>query len=91
MKKIYVGNLSFNCSDHDLAAMFTEFGEVASAKVVLDRDTGRSRGFGFVEMSDDNAAMQAISGVNGKEVDGRTLNVNEARPREPRGGGGSRW
>ena len=91
MKKIYVGNLSFNCSDHDLAALFADFGEVASAKVVLDRDTGRSRGFGFVEMSDDNSAMQAIQGVNGKEVDGRTLNVNEARPREPRGGGGSRW
>ena len=95
MKKIYVGNLSFNCNDHDLSAMFTEFGEVTSATVVQDRDTGRSRGFGFVEMSDDNAAMQAIQGINGKEVDGRTLNVNEARPREPRGGGGggggSRW
>jgi len=90
LKKIYVGNLSFNSNDHDLAAMFSEYGEVASAKVVLDRDTGRSRGFGFVEMSDDNTAMAAIQGVNGKEVDGRTLNVNEARPREPRGGG-SRW
>lgn len=89
MKKIYVGNLSFNCSDHDLAAMFSAHGEVASAKVVLDRDTGRSRGFGFVEMSDDNAAMAAIQAVNGQEVDGRTLTVNEARPREPRGG--SRW
>jgi len=84
-----VGNLSFNCSDHDLAAMFSAHGEVASAKVVLDRDTGRSRGFGFVEMSDDNAAMAAIQAVNGQEVDGRTLTVNEARPREPRGG--SRW
>ena len=84
-----MGNLSFNCSDHDLAAMFSAHGEVASAKVVLDRDTGRSRGFGFVEMSDDNAAMAAIQAVNGQEVDGRTLTVNEARPREPRGG--SRW
>ena len=90
MKKIYVGNLSFNSSDQDLAAMFREFGEVTSASVVMDRETGRSRGFGFVEMPDDSAAMQAIQGVNGKEIDGRTLNVNEARPREPRSGG-SRW
>jgi RNA recognition motif-containing protein len=90
LKKIYVGNLSFNSSDQDLAAMFREFGEVTSASVVMDRETGRSRGFGFVEMPDDSAAMQAIQGVNGKEIDGRTLNVNEARPREPRSGG-SRW
>lgn len=90
MKKIYVGNLSFSSSDQDLAGMFREFGEVTSASVVMDRETGRSRGFGFVEMPDDNAAMQAIQGVNGKEVDGRTLNVNEARPREPRNSG-SRW
>ncbi len=90
MKKIYVGNLSFNSNDRDLSAMFTQFGEVTSASVVMDRETGRSRGFGFVEMSDDNAAMQAIQGVNGKELDGRELNVNEARPREPRSGG-SRW
>jgi RNA recognition motif-containing protein len=90
LKKIYVGNLSFSSSDQDLAGMFREFGEVTSASVVMDRETGRSRGFGFVEMPDDNAAMQAIQGVNGKEVDGRTLNVNEARPREPRNSG-SRW
>jgi len=90
LKKIYVGNLSFDCNDHDLNTMFTEFGDVASATVVQDRDTGRSRGFGFVEMSDDNAAMKAIQDVNGKEIDGRTLNVNEARPREPRNSG-SRW
>ncbi len=89
MKKIYVGNLSFNSDDHDLAAIFSPHGEVASAKVVLDRDTGRSRGFGFVEMADDNAAMQAIEAMNGKEVDGRALTVNEARPREPRRT--SRW
>ena len=86
MKKIYVGNLSFNSNDDDLAAIFSQYGEVASAKVILDRDTGRSRGFGFVEMNDDNAADQAIQGVNGQEIDGRTLNVNEARPREPRRG-----
>ena len=90
LKKIYVGNLSFNSSDRDLATVFAEHGEVVSAKVVMDRDTGRSRGFGFVEMSDDSAAMKAIQAVNGKEVDGRTLNVNEARPREPRNTG-SRW
>ncbi len=90
MKKIYVGNLSFNSNDHDLNALFAEYGEVTSATVVMDRDTGRSRGFGFVEMSDDNAAMQAIQAVNGKDVDGRQLNVNEARPREPRNSG-SRW
>jgi RNA recognition motif-containing protein len=90
LKKIYVGNLSFNSNDDDLANTFAEFGEVVSAKVILDRETGRSRGFGFVEMSDDNAAMAAIQAVNGKEIDGRQLNVNEARPREPRSGG-SRW
>jgi RNA recognition motif-containing protein len=88
LKKIYVGNLSFTSNDHDLAAMFTQYGDVTSAKVVTDRDTGRSRGFGFVEMADDQAAMQAIQAVNGQEIDGRTLNVNEARPREQRG---SRW
>ncbi|MEZ4387170.1 MAG: RNA-binding protein [Candidatus Krumholzibacteriia bacterium] len=90
MKKIYVGNLSFDSTDRDLSTMFAEFGDVASASVVMDRDTGRSRGFGFVEMSDDAAAMKAIQAVNGKQVDGRELNVNEARPREPRSSG-SRW
>ncbi|MBU0741527.1 RNA-binding protein [bacterium] len=89
MKKIYVGNLSFNSNDRDLAAVFAPHGEVMSAKVVMDRDTDRSRGFGFVEMTDDNAAMQAIQALNGKEVEGRALNVNEARPREPRSG--SQW
>ena len=89
MKKIYVGNLSFDCNDRELAATFAEHGEVVSAKVVLDRETDRSRGFGFVEMSDDTAALKAIEALNGKEVSGRALNVNEARPREPRGG--SQW
>jgi RNA recognition motif-containing protein len=89
LKKIYVGNLSFNNDDHDLAAIFTPHGEVASAKVVTDRDTGRSRGFGFVEMTDDSAAQKAIEAINGQEVDGRALTVNEARPREPRRN--SRW
>jgi RNA recognition motif-containing protein len=89
LKKIYVGNLSFQTSDQDLEAIFAEFGSITSASVITDRDTGRSRGFGFVEMEDDSAAMNAIQGLNGREVDGRTLNVNEARPRQPRGG--SRW
>jgi RNA recognition motif-containing protein len=89
VKKIYVGNLSFTSDDHDLTAIFAEHGEVVSARVITDRDTGRSRGFGFVEMADDSAALKAIEAVNGKEVDGRALNVNEARPREPRQG--SRW
>lgn len=90
LKKIYVGNLSFQTTDQSLADTFAAHGEVASAKVVLDRETNRSRGFGFVEMTDDGAAQKAIDALNGKEVDGRTLNVNEARPREPRSGG-SRW
>ena len=89
MKKIYVGNLNFQTSDQDLEALFAEFGSITSASVVTDRETGRSRGFGFVEMEDDSAAMNAIQGLNGREVEGRALNVNEARPRQPRGG--SRW
>ena len=90
--KLYVGNLAYSIRDEDLQQAFAQYGTVTSAKVMMDRDTGRSKGFGFVEMSDDNAAMAAIQAVNGQEVDGRTLNVNEARPREPRsGGGGSRW
>ena len=90
MKKIYVGNLSWNTSEQQLEELFAQYGTVSSANVVLDRDTGRSRGFGFVEMEDDNSAMEAIQALNDKEVDGRTLNVNEARPRKPRGGG-NRW
>ena len=87
-KKLYVGNLSYNTSDSDLQRMFGAFGTVQSAQVVSDRDTGRSKGFGFVEMGNDQEAQAAISGLNGKEVDGRALTVNEARPREERGGGG---
>ena len=86
---IYVGNLAFSTNNADLEALFAEHGEVTKAQVITDRDTGRSRGFGFVEMTDDNAATAAIQAVNGQEIDGRTLTVNEARPREPRGG--SRW
>lgn len=85
MKKIYVGNLNYNTTDDDLAAMFSAYGEVVSAKVISDRETGRSRGFGFVEMANDDEALKAIENLNGAEQGGRSLNVNEARPREPRG------
>lgn len=90
MTNIYVGNLSFRTDDDALRAAFEPFGAVSSAKVVMDRETGRSRGFGFVEMEDGGAAQAAIEGTNGKDLDGRNLRVNEARPREerPRNGGG---
>lgn len=81
---IYVGNLSWSSTDDDLRTAFEAFGEVSSAKVIMDRETGRSRGFGFVEMPDDNASRQAIEDMNGKDLQGRTLRVNEARPREER-------
>jgi cold-inducible RNA-binding protein len=84
LKRIYVGNLSYETTDQDLMSLFSQYGSVNSATVVLDRDTGRSRGFGFVEMEDDAAATAAIEALNGKEVQGRSLNVNEARPRAPR-------
>ncbi len=87
-KNIYVGNLSFNTSEDELGELFGQFGEVSSAKIITDRDTGRSRGFGFVEMPDDAAADEAIETLNGRDFDGRALTVNEARPRENRGGGG---
>ena len=85
--KLYVGNLSFQTSSEDLQRLFGEAGTVESASVVEDRDTGRSRGFGFVEMSTAEEGRAAIEQLNGKEVDGRSLNVNEAKPREDRGGG----
>lgn len=81
---IYVGNLSFRMSDSDLEAVFAEFGEVKSAKVITDRETGRSKGFGFVEMMTELSGNEAIEALNGSEVQGRSLKVNEARPREPR-------
>lgn len=87
-KQIYVGNLAFGISNSDLQQMFEEFGTVQSAQVIMDRDTGRSKGFGFVEMSSEAEAQKAIDALNGKNVDGRNLTVNEARPREDRGGGG---
>ena len=94
--KLYVGNLTYAMRDDDLQQHFAEFGTVSSAKVMMDRDTGRSRGFGFVEMGSDAEAQAAIRGLNGQSIDGRALVVNEARPREERpggfggGGGGAR-
>ena len=86
-KKLYVGNLTFDATDADLTELFSPHGQVQSAQVVTDRDTGRSRGFGFVEMSD--GAEAAIAALNGQDFKGRSLTVNEAKPRES-GGGGSR-
>jgi RNA recognition motif-containing protein len=96
---IYVGNLSFDTSERDLEAAFAAYGAVSSARIATDRDTNRPRGFGFVEMASTSEAQAAIAGMNGKELGGRTLTVNEARPREDRGprsrgaggGGGGRW
>jgi len=89
-KRLYVGNLSFSVTSQTLEELFSQFGTVQSAQVVQDRESGRSKGFGFVEMADDNAAQEAIRGLNDKEHEGRPLTVNEARPREERGGGGGR-
>ena len=94
--KLYVGNLAYSVRDDSLQAAFSEFGTVTSAKVMMDRETGRSKGFGFVEMGSDAEAQAAINGMNGQALEGRPLVVNEARPREERpggfggGGGGSR-
>jgi len=86
--KLYVGNLNFRVSNEDLDSLFASYGQVRSAQVITDRDTGRSKGFGFVEMASDQEAQAAISALNGSEFQGRPLTVNEARPREDRGGGG---
>ena len=86
--KLYVGNLSYNMDNGQLEDLFSKYGQVRSAEVIQDRDTGRSKGFGFVEMNDDNAAREAMEGLNGQEQDGRPLTVNEARPKEARSGGG---
>ena len=98
-KKLYVGNLSFETTDSDLQNLFLSHGTVQSARVIMDRDAGRSKGFGFVEMDSDQHAQAAIQALNGQEANGRTLTVNEARPREERGdsraksgfGGGKRY
>ena len=88
MKKIYVGNLSWNCSDADLRELFAPFGSVESASVITDRETGRSRGFGFVEIDSADGADRAISELDGKDFDGRPLRVNEAQEKRRGGGGG---
>ncbi|MDM0039949.1 RNA-binding protein [Variovorax sp. J22G21] len=87
-KKLYVGNLSYSIRDNDLEQAFGQYGSVSSAKVMMERDTGRSKGFGFVEMGTDAEALAAIEGMNGHALDGRSLTVNEARPMEPRPAGG---
>ena len=86
-KKLYVGNLAYSVTDSTLQQLFGQHGAVQSAQVIMDRDTGRSKGFGFVEMDSDQQAQAAIAALNGQEVNGRALTVNEARPREDRGGG----
>ena len=97
MFKIYVGNLSFDAAESEVEQLFGQHGEVQSVTIVTDRDTGRSRGFGFVEMTDDAQGQAAIDAINGSELGGRTLKVNKAKPRErdQRGGGGGgqrdRW
>ena len=94
MKNLFVGNLSFQTTESELTSLFEPFGEIARVQLMTDRDTGRSRGFAFVEMANDEDAAKAIAALNGKEVNGRALNVNEARPKPegggPRGGGGGR-
>lgn len=97
MKKLFVGNLSFGATEDTIRSLFESHGTVESVSLITDRDTGRSKGFGFVEMTNDAEAQKAISAVNGKDIDGRALTVNEARPKtdRPAGGGGgykkSRW
>ena len=86
-KKLYVGNLSYEVDSSELEQLFGQHGQVLSAQVINDRDTGRSKGFGFVEMANDNEAEAAITALNGQQHNGRALTVNEARPREDRGGG----
>jgi cold-inducible RNA-binding protein len=87
-KKLYVGNLGYSVGSSDLETLFSAFGTVASAQVIEDRESGRSKGFGFVEMASDQEAQAAIQGLDGKDHEGRPLKVNEAKPREERGGGG---
>ena len=87
-KRLYVGNLSYEVDNSSLEALFAPYGEVRSADVIQDRDTGRSKGFGFVEMADDNAAQEAIRGLNESQQNGRPLTVNEAKPKAERSGGG---
>ena len=87
-KKLYVGNLSYTVDSSELEQLFSQHGQVVSAQIINDRDTGRSKGFGFVEMANDDEADAAVTALNGQQHNGRALTVNEARPREDRGGGG---
>lgn len=89
-KKLYVGNLGYDVSDTDLQQLFSEHGTIVSAQVIMDRDTNRSKGFGFVEMSSDGEAQAAVAALDGKDHSGRALKVNEAKPKENRSGGGGR-
>ena len=89
-KKLYVGNLPFSASEQSLHAKFAALGDVESAKIIMDRETGRSKGFGFVEMADEGAAQNAINSLNGADFEGRAMIVSEARPQAPREGGGGR-
>src|ERR1700756_4878451 len=88
MKNLFVGNMSFQTTEADLRSAFEQYGEIERVQVMTDRDTGRARGFAFVEMADEQAAANAIAGLNGKDLDGRALNVNEAKPKPERSGGG---
>ena len=88
---LYISNLSYNISDEDLRQLFADYGEITSAKVIMDRETGRSRGFGFVELSDDELAKKAIEELNQASYDGKVINITEARPREDRGDRGGRF
>ena len=88
MTNIYVGNLAFTATDDDVRSAFEQFGEVTSVNIIMDRETGRSRGFAFVEMADGENAKDAIENLDGTAISGRNVTVNEARPRAPRGGGG---
>lgn len=90
MKNLFVGNVSFQTTESDLRSAFEQYGEITRIQIMTDRDTGRARGFAFVEMSDEQAASNAIAGLNGKELDGRALNVNEAKPKPERSGVGGR-
>ncbi len=94
-RKLYVGNLPYSASQDSLQETFSQCGTVESVNVITDRDTGQSKGFGFIEMSSDSEAQKAIQELNGKEIDGREIKVNEAKPKAPRGGGGggggNRW
>ena len=87
---IFVGNMSYQATEEEIRALFEPFGDIESVKIITDRDTGRSRGFGFVEMPNDDEARAAIAGLDGREIEGRSIKVNESRPKPDRGGGGGR-